>query len=76
MSDQNEERDKRSSLVRWAVVLLVVYPASVGPAVFLGSTLGPTGKAVLSNIYYPVSAVYEAAGEPSWFNEYIQWWRR
>lgn len=80
MNDQNEGRPDRGFV--WGVMLIfvlpVLYAVSIGPAAWFLLKIDPAQDGPLTMVfavfYTPLQYAYEFAGEPQWFEAYVELW--
>ena len=75
-SEQPRPYRRATWIVAVLVVVFVLYPLSIGPAVVLANYAGNlrAGAMALSIIYFPVFMACRAAGHEQTLSDYIQWW--
>lgn len=79
MNDQNTDEGRSPwPWVALFLILVVAYPFSLGPVVWIIETFDPNYDSpllpVLNILYIPVTWLYAAADEPEWFDDYLDWW--
>ena len=77
MTTHGESKPRRRWPTYLAVVLvlvLVVYPLSIGPALVIASYMGPGLLDTIESLYAPVYYVVDKTGAVELFTAYITWW--
>jgi hypothetical protein len=78
-----EGEKKRGWLTLWCALafamVFIVYPLSIGPALWISGWLGMPWLEQAVNVFYtPALFVWERLPETpqTWYAEYIMWWAR
>lgn len=79
MSEPLEKPKKRGwrKAVMMAVLVLVVYPLSIGPAARLRERVGETGgwvERLGDFVYGPLGLAAKVTGTDDWLMRYVDWW--
>ena len=76
--DHNESKPRRRWPTYLAVVLLlllVVYPLSIGPAhVFITRMDNPILTNIMVTVYWPIIFLVKTSGTLSMLQAYVDWW--